>query len=185
MATHGVPHLGWRALFWRDVLSRPSPGPICPPSAKSLSQSGTPMASGGRRSSRNASELKGPAGKECDGASGGAGNAGRCSDRRPGSARPLVPLSCLALRTPTHGGFGGAPKFPTAGDAGVRSPSVQAHRRPRGVEDGHANAPRHGPRRGSTITWQVASIDTPSTPAGWFHTSKKCCMTMPCSDACT
>ena len=30
---------------------------------------------------------------------------------------------------PTYGGFGGAPKFPTAGDAGVRSPSAQAHRR--------------------------------------------------------
>ena len=85
-----------------------------------------------------------------------------------------------------HGGFGGAPKFPPprrwAGAAARRAPTP---RRPRRQRVSRPARWRRWPAPARTTSSPVASPGTPSTPAGWCRTSRRCSTTTPSWPAST
>ncbi len=72
------------------------------------------------------------------------------------------------------------PEVPAVDGAGVPAAPPRAHRGRRGAADGRGHLRGDGPRRDLRPARPAASRATPSTPAGWCRTSRRCCTTTRC-----
>ena len=101
----------------------------------------------------------------------------RGADRRLIAALSTTASAPAEQSDPTHGGFGGAPKFPPARlDLPWRCSSAYAPNRRRQRRDGHY-ARQDGARAGSTITRRRLLTATPWTSTGSCRTSRRCSTT--------
>ena len=108
--------------------------------------------------------------------------AGRRSRRRCATT-PLP--ACCATRTPSRGGFGGAPKFPPSALLEALLRNYERTGSTSGTAGGRAHRQRDGARRHLRPTRPAASPDTASTMLGWYRISRRCCTTTRCCCGCT